>query len=418
MNFVRANIVFVIVMSLALLGALYLIYLDISIHSVITEANEVTRKSNEDFERSLRTGKNRPVDLNVKMIDEDTRILSGKVKQLQRIFGAPYRAAMLDFAKALNVTEDDLRGKMKRLYEDENNKIKTPEKLVPLLFQELAKEKKLTPEQLDSIFRKTFAEKVQKKTLENLDRDLHVGRILLGVSLGLSRQMVPTVAWDYLRTLQAELSRRGLIPGVKSLAGVQNFTYNEFVVRPPSGADVEDILEVFPIYEDLFCSRMEKTGIVEVVSLTRSPRQPQVVADVFREYRFEMTFRGSTESVREFCKRLLEAHKENRVYILNWVSIVADDSIREVEEARKNLSSSARNPEENMSSDPGSTRENRRRSRRSRKKKQFYAASERKIDPGSKDYAKVLIGAGKNVTATIKFSYFIYVGERLSGNRN
>ena len=428
MNFIRANIVFVIVMSLATVGALYLIYLDISIHSVITEANEVTRKSNEDFERALRSGRNRPVDLNVKMINEDTRILTGKVKQLPRIFGSPYRNAMLKFASALNVTEDDLRERLRKLFEDENNKVKTPEILVPLLLQELAKEKKISPDEIKKIFNTVFIPEAQKNTLENLDKT-NSGYVPLGIALGLTRQMTPTVAWSYLREMQGILYTRRLIPGVKTMTGVQNFTYNEFVERPPSGEQVEDILEVFPIYEDLFNVRMRRSGaakdvsntfqIGEILSLQRVPRQPQIVADVFKEYRFEMQFRASMGSVREFIKRLLEAHKENRVYILNWVSVTADDSIREVSDLRTKLASSRGGQNEDISRDSGDRGRRSSRSKKSRRVKTVYSSDGEDADKSfSADYAKVVIGAGKNVTATIRFSYFIYVGERLNRNRN
>ncbi|MBO5725087.1 MAG: hypothetical protein J6S58_09690 [Lentisphaeria bacterium] len=419
MNFIRTNIIFVIVMSIVTLGALYLIYLDISIHSEITEANQVTQTSNSEIANAQKKPKSRgkamPGDKDVEAIKDDTRILMGKTRDLQRIFGNPYRNPMLSFAKAIKVTEDYLREKLKALYEDEKNKVKTSEILIPLLLKEVAAEKKIS--NIDEIFRKVFVKQAQNLTEENLESSPSSGHVLLGLSLGLSRQMTPTKASIHLNMMQGKMFSQYLIPGVKTLAGVQNFTYNEFVQRPPSGEQIEDILEMLPIFEDIFRVRMRKIGIGEVVSFRRLSVFPTVVSDVYREYKFTTTIRGPIDSVRKFIRNLQKAYEDNHVYVVTWVKVSSDDSAREIDELRKLLEST----DDNVNArELGSVKTIRKKSSgsrgRSARNRRGSSSGDNTGSPASrKDYAKVLIGNdANNVTAEISFSYYIYVGERIN----
>lgn len=425
MNFIRANIVFTIIMSLALLGAIYLIYLDISIHSVITEANRVTKESNEQFERSLRGGKNRPGDLNVKMINEDSRILTGKVKSLQRIFGNTYRNAMLKFASAVNCSEDELHIWLKEICDDEKNKMKSTEGLIKLLLDKIVQEKKLKIEKVSELFRKNFIDEAQKRTVEDVDENK--GYVFLGLALGLPRRMTPTNARERLNQTQGQMLLQYMIPGVKKLSRVQEFTYSEFVEKTPSGQQVEDILEMLPVFEDIFRFRMKESGLSDVLSFSRESDVPGVVSEVYREYKFKTEVAGSIDSVRKFVRLLLDAYKDNHVYVINWVSIVAKDSVKEIENLKSKLPESMEDSDEfdlsslrtreqkrNARSSKSSRRRRSSSSSSSSKKKAFTAVK----DPASKEYGKVLIGADRNVTATIHFSYFIYVGERINRNKN
>lgn len=409
MNFIKSNIIFTIVMSLTLLGALYLIYLDISKHSAITEANHVTSQSNQEFDSALRKGANRPVDLNVKMINEDTEILKVKAKELQRIFGNTFRNPMLKFAASVGETEDNLRKMLRELYEDEKNKVKTSQVLIPLLLDNVAKNKKLSRDRVNELFKNNFINEAQKRTIEDLD--FVNGHETLGLALGMSRQMVPTIAGVHLRLMQGKMLRQYLIPGVKTLEGVQNYTYNQFVQRPPSGADVEDILEMLPIYEDIFRFRMKAAGLTDVISFKREGF-PTVVSDVYREVKFEATVRGSIDSVRKFAHLLQNAYRDNHVYALTWVSITGDDSVREVQELRSKLADTEKN-QQNVLAD-----RTKRRKRSPRSTRKRNTAMLRKLDPSNKEYGKALIGVGKSVTASVKFSYFIYVGEKITRNKS
>ena len=419
MNFIRTNIIFVIVMSIVTLGALYLIYLDISIHSEITEANQVTQTSNSEIANAQKKPKSRgkamPGDKDVEAIKDDTRILMGKTRDLQRIFGNPYRNPMLSFAKAIKVTEDYLREKLKALYEDEKNKVKTSEILIPLLLKEVAAEKKIA--NIDEIFRNVFVKQAQNLTEENLESSPSSGHVLLGLSLGLSRQMTPTKASIHLNMMQGKMFSQYLIPGVKTLAGVQNFTYNEFVQRPPSGEQIEDILEMLPIFEDIFRVRMRRIGIGEVVSFRRLSVFPKVVSDVYREYKFATTIRGPIDSVRKFIRNLQKAYEDNHVYVVTWVKVSSDDSAREIDELRKLLGST----DDNVTArELGSVKTIRKKSSgsrgRSARNRRGSSSGDNTGSPASrKDYAKVLIGNdANNVTAEISFSYYIYVGERIN----
>ena len=100
MNFLKKNIIFTIVAVITILGSLFLIYLDWTKHVAITEANTITQESQVKFDAAFKSG-NKPVDFNIKMIQDDTAELRKRTSALQRIFGKPYRKALLTFAASL-----------------------------------------------------------------------------------------------------------------------------------------------------------------------------------------------------------------------------------------------------------------------------------------------------------------------------
>ena len=75
MNFVKKNIIFFVVCSLTLLASLYLIYLDLEKHSLISKANTETEESRQKADKAYKSKGNRPVDPNVKMIASDTEVV-------------------------------------------------------------------------------------------------------------------------------------------------------------------------------------------------------------------------------------------------------------------------------------------------------------------------------------------------------
>ena len=124
MNFLKKNIIFTIVAVITILGSLFLIYLDLTQHDAISEANRITQESQEKFDAAFKSG-NKPVDLNIKMIQQDTEELKKRTVALQRIFGKPYRKALLAFAASLKVSEDELYVRMATHFENKMNWVQT-----------------------------------------------------------------------------------------------------------------------------------------------------------------------------------------------------------------------------------------------------------------------------------------------------
>ena len=242
MNFIKKNIIFSIVAAVTILGSLFLIYLDWTQHTAISEANAITQDSQQKFDEAFLKG-NKPVDLNIKMIKEDTAELEKRTAALQRIFGKPYRKALLGFAASLKVSEDELYARMKKLFEADTNTAKTADALIPLLFAELEKEKKLPKDSIKNNQFMKFVSDVFLETVEKADRNelIATGYDIMGSALGLQRMMGLSQAHKYLNNMQNEIRLRGLIPGVNSLETVQNCS--DFSVQrsgsrhPQHGAD-------------------------------------------------------------------------------------------------------------------------------------------------------------------------------------
>lgn len=420
MNFIKKNIIFTIVAAVTLIGALFLIYLDWTKHDAISAANLVTQDSQQKFDDAFRKG-NKPVDLNIKMIQNDTEELRKRTSNLQRIFGKPYRKALLNFAASLKVTEDELYARMKKLYEGDTGTAKTADALIPKLFEELEKDKKLPKGSIEKKQFMKFIAEVFAASMEKYE-SVSTGYDILGVALGLPRVMSPSRAHVYLSEMQSRIRSQRLIPGVDSLETVQNFTFNKFVQTFPSNEDVLDILETMPIFEDIF-RRMEASRLERVENFQRQGPPTKINGDKYLCYNFNATILGTMESIRNLLNNFLNAYKDNQVYVVTWVSMTSDPSSKEVEEVRNKLfgtdrsqASSAQPAEEPPRQGP------RRRQRRRRPGpaagpqivagRIFRIVSEEEAE-AQPDYGAVVIGKERIVRAEIRFKYYKFIGDRL-----
>lgn len=431
MNFLKKNIIFTIVAVITVLGSLFLIYLDLTQHEAISEANTITQESQEKFDAAFKSG-NKPVDLNIKMIKEDTEELKKRTSALQRIFGKPYRKALLNFAKALKVSEDDLYERMRKLFEEDTSSAKTADALVPLLFAELEKEKKLPKDSIKNNELMKFISDVFEDTVEKPDENelerIRTGYDFMGAALGIQRTMSPSKAHVYLSQMQSEIRSRGLIPGVNSLETVQNFTFNQYVQTFPSHDAVVDILNTMPIFEDIF-RRMRNSRLDRVLDFKRIAPPAKINGDKYLSYEFSAQVYGSMDSIRDFLNNLLEAYKENRVYVVTWISMTSEGSSAEVEQLKSQIfgheTNSSQQGDEMEPGEPGprSRRNNLRRRQgpprrrppvagQSSTGRMFRILTEEEAE-AMPDYGKVRIGNDPNVTATLRFKYYVYVGDSL-----
>jgi len=419
MNFIKKNIIFSIVVAITLLGSLFLIYMDWTLHESITEANATTTKNYDDFNKAFGWTRGRdkerdkkimlPVDSNIEMIKSDTEELRKKTAQLQRIFGNPYRKNLLRFAAALKVTEDDLLERMKKLYNDDNEKNKSAEVLIPKLFAGLEKDKKISAADIKKEYEK-FISAVQMETVEDFP-SLSAGYDILGEALGLSRTMSSSIAHVYLRQMQRKILSQRLIPGVKKLEVVENFTFNQFVQTFPSPENVVDILNTMPIYEDIF-RRMSASRLENVTAFSRLGQPVKFGGDKYMSYEFSTTVTGTIDSVRDFINSLLDAYKENRVYVITWVSLSSPESSAEVDAVKKIYESNSSNSlAQNDPQQRGSSR-----AENSGNQQVFFkhvgqiSESEAEMQ---QDYGSVLIGKNRNINAVLRFKYYRFIGERL-----
>ena len=265
MNLLKKNIIFIIVCVVTVIASGYLIYLDLAKQSDVMAANEETQKSSDESANAYKKG-NKPVEQNVDMIHADTEALKQKTNALQRIFGKPYRKAMIAFATAIKSSEDELYAKFSALFNDEKEKVKTADILVPKLLELLGKEKNISKTEMDNAFKKFIAD-LQLETVEDLT--YNSGYFLLGAALGLQRTMSASMTHVYLTQVQKKINDQRLIPGITSLPTVQDYTFNQFVQTFPSGDAIQDILYTMPIYEDIF-NRMKKSRLLLIDAFSRT----------------------------------------------------------------------------------------------------------------------------------------------------
>ena len=456
MNFLKKNIVFTIVAVITILGSLFLIYLDWTRHVAISEANAVTQESQNKHNNAFKSG-NKPVDLNIKMIHDDTAELRKRTSSLQRIFGKPYRKALLTFAASLKVSEDELYERMKKLYElpdkdlytrmkklveasddefykrmkpqfetDDGVVKKSADVLIPLLFADLENEKKLPKDSIKNNQFMKFVSDVFLDSVEKVDKNelIGTGYDILGTALGLQRTMSPSKAHVYLSRMQSEIRSRGLIPGVNSLETVQNFTFNQYVQTFPSNEAVIDILNTMPIFEDIF-RRMRNSRLDRVEEFRRIAPPTKLNGDKYLSYEFSAKVVGTMDSVRNFLNNLLDAYKDNRVYVVTWVSMTSEGSTAEVEQLRNQLyghETSNAQPGDDMAPPEEGRRRNSRRRRNSNRRppvagqtssgRVFRILTEEEAE-ALPDYGQVRIGKNLNVTAVLRFKYYNYVGDSL-----
>lgn len=417
MNFIKKNIIFTIVAAVTLIGALFLIYLDWTKHDGISAANLVTQESQTKFDEAFRKG-NKPVDLNIKMIQNDTEELRKRTAALQRIFGKPYRKALLNFAASLKVTEDELYARMKKLYEGDTGTAKTADALVPKLFEELEKDKKLPKGSIEKNQFMKFIAEVFSSSMEKYE-SISTAYDILGVALGLQRDMSPSRAHVYLNEMQSRIRSQRLIPGVDSLETVQNFTFNKFVQTFPSNVDVLDILETMPIFEDIF-RRMETSRLEKVERFQRQGPPVKINGAKYECYYFSTTVTGTMESIRNLLNKFLDAYKDNHVYVVTWISMTSEPSSREVEEVRNKLFGTEHSQVAALSAEemnPGRRRSKKRRygggaSPQIVAGRMFRIISEEEAE-AQPDYGAPVIGKNRIVRAEIRFKYYKFIGDRL-----
>lgn len=438
MNFFKKNIIFTIVAAITLLGSILLIYLDWTKHDAVTAANELTQKSENEFNAAFQKG-NKPVALNIQMIKQDTEVLRAKTTELQRVFGKPYRKALQQFAASFKVpkddkapaegedgkpvpeekvTEDDLYRIMRELFENGENTVKTADVLIPKFFAALEKEKRLKHDDVIASYRK-FLSDVQLETVEDF-LTLEAGYDILGAALGLPRTMSASMAHVYLGQMQHKIRNQRLIPGVTTLGTVQKFTFDQYVESFPSVDAIRDILDTMPVFEDIF-RRMTRARLTRVEDFTRE--NVVKVSDKYTVYNFKTTVIGPMKAVREFSNSLLNAYKDNRVYAITWVLLTSEDSANEVESERKLLfPDSGRN--EQLETEPVFGRNPRSRGRvrnnAPRRNAPAFAAGAALRRPPSEmeaemqpDYGSTVIGISSNVKAEIKFKYYVFTGDIL-----
>lgn len=453
-TFLKKNIIFFIVFAVIMLASLFLLFLDVTMYSEISELNTQTDNANRTL-NDYRKKQDKPVETNVKAFDEDKENLLKRTVQIRRYFGAPYRKFLLEFAEECGIDESTLLAEFKKHFDEYKVKIsaenessladilnrpphtvsdriffefmdKYREGLALILTRRNAEAKKNNNDGEEKEIVKADAKDLQKIntayrhffdnilkdplfTVENLvPSDPLLKRRteedIFACALGLPRTKPQLLSQSYLGEMQRAFVSKQLFPGVKDLETVRNFTYKDYVTQPPAFQAIPEIMLAMPVYEDI-ARRLRSVENLILTDMSKTNPAPTNGNDKYLSYRFKIKVTCTMDGLRDLVNKLHGAYTDNRVYIVRWVSVTGT-SEDELGELKKILESSE------GSTAPATARRRNYRSR-NRTRSAEQSAISPYLDSLNLKYASRVVGKQKEISAEIDFDYCIYVGERV-----
>lgn len=452
-TFLKKNILFFSVFVVAFAISLFLLVLDISLFAEIQEGQQKIKETTEKYNKE-RDSKVMPVKQNADKIQEDTAELKLQVLELQRKFGLQYRKFLLQFARETGIDESTLISEFKKHFDEYKVKNadreeslaellnrppnhlkdqvffafmdKYRERLALILSRRAAEmeAKKKTQEyneenvkvrdadkaKIQNAFARFFTAMISEPlfTVENLTPGderarRRVQEDIFASALGLPRTKSALDCFDYLLDMQREFVAKRLIPGVTDLETVRSFTYDKYVTDNPRSSEIPEILLAMPVFEDV-ARRLRSVRDIEVTEMSKSGPSPAPASDKYIRYTFKLKVNCTMSSIREFVNKLHEAYKDNRVYVVRWISVSAG-SENELAELKKIL--------EDQSGNTGNVRLGQRGNMRFDRNAAGATGIAPYLESLDPKYATAIVGKGTGVTAEIDFDYYIYIGERV-----
>ena len=390
MDFVKKNMVLVVTLTLSLGVSAFLVY----------EAVVATREMNKSMAKvdELKTEIQKlnnqniiPKQDNLDKIIRDKQLVVAKKRQLQTIFGNPYRNAVKRMASALGMSEEDLRGKWRTTFLEEANKGSTRALIFENFFNNFGRAKK---EKAFAAFKNAL-----KGTVEPLNNANINGCIM--EALGVPRQMEPLVCKkflsDMLHNLVAYMEDTGKKDGTPFLFGngsgkdskVKFLTFDKYEGETlPMPEQVPYIFKHLKLIEDLLF-RIKAAGLSRLLAISRSNMIGSVPAENYLAFTYTIKVQGSLDSVRTLVNSLLEAYKDNEVYVIR--SMTMEDVVDEGEAVFSQSAGKSSAGATTRSGDRGKS-----------------------VDTGTPiERNVVLIGNSDEVTAKITFDYILFTGNNL-----
>ena len=454
-TFLKKNIIFFIVFFVIVLASLFLLFLDITLLGEVGELKEKTNNANTSLE-NFKKSKDKPVDTNAEAFDEDKKNLEVKVKKIRRYFGAPYRKFLLKFAEECGIDEDTLLAEFKKHFDEYRVKTSNDsesgladilnrpphtlsdsiffkfmdayrEKLALILTKKAAEAGKKENGSEEKTIEKADAKDLQKIntayrhffenilkeplfTVEDLvPSDPQIRRRteedIFACALGLPRTKPQLFSQSYLGDMQRAFVSKQLFPGIKDLETIRNFTYKDYVTQTPTYQAIPEIMLAMPVFEDV-ARRLRSVENLTLVEMSKNMPAPIEGNDKYLGYRFKLKINCTMKGLRDFVNKLHEAHKDNRVYVVRWVSVTGN-SEGELAELKKILESG--NTENTTQLNTNRRRNYRNRSRTAVNQGELAPY----LDSLNEKYASRVVGKQEEITAEVDFDYCIYVGERV-----
>ena len=351
-RFIKNNLIFLIVMLLALAVVAVLLVLVISESGRMKRANDEVNQLKSQIEELIKQNP-APVRGNVEPITRETELYQKKVDELKVMFGGIHRPALEAFFKTLGVEEGKFREILEKAWEEDEDK-NNPGGYIRFyqLFSrgvavevesegegenesEEKKTVKLWTLPKWNLARDAFAEEYRKVTLEEL-KGTTVDEVLmqcLGIPRNFNRDgdaCMRLFMWP-MRARLADLFA-GKIPNLDGSrpervelmpeAAAFGFDFN----RPPKAdSRLDNITRNFEVIGDLG-RRIVNSKVQSLNSFYIRNNEFTFAGEQqgpFTVYHYNFSVTGKIEAVRELVKRLNEAAQENRVYLIRSIYLYA-----------------------------------------------------------------------------------------------
>jgi len=336
---VKKNMLLVVVLALSLSAAAFLVYKAIVATSDMNKymadveklKHEIQAKNAQDII---------PTDENLNMIAKDKDAVAAKRRELELIFGNPYRKAVERMAASLGMSADELRKRWKDIYLQEVDKGNPREMIFAKFFEEVGREKE---KRAISAFRNAL-----RGSAESLS-DANIKGCVME-ALGVPRMVPPMVCKQFLcQTIkriapppptskdQKSAKEEGAKPsGNPSLFifgtgkddktnTVRFLTFDKYHGDSlPRPEEVPYIFKHIKLLEDMV-GRMKKAGLEGLLDISKESVMGRTVNDNYLIFTYTVKVEGKLDAVRAFANSLMEAYKDNRVYVIRSVALDEDD---------------------------------------------------------------------------------------------
>ena len=364
-----------------------------------------------------------PTKKNIEKIKEDIKYVENETLKLEEFFGAVYYKALNTFIAKLgqtpasndsekvkeqvaktkpSETESDLEEingslgsaetKLKRKFMSSWKSFIKPlikkqkkagelEDLTATEILDKFRKAKHYPEDKFNDAKTAFAEVYKQNTLEKVTKNNIDDYIVaaLGLPLNLTRISCKKFVNDIQKRLEKELKEAKLLSQSESLV-----LFNEFATIPRED-QIPYVVRYCRLYEDLF-SRLLKSNVDTLVSYRKLNGLRGTKNGDFLVLKYEIRVIASQNSARKFLNYLQDAYKDNRIYVINSISL-------------RNISSNMDNLEihngEVKSTDGVESQE------------EFYEKKNSQQESDSKQVV-ILLGASDLISMDIKLNYIVY----------
>ena len=324
MDFLKKNMLLVIVLALSLAAAAFLIY---EVVTATSDMNSSMAKV-EELKKEIQAKNAQdiiPSDDNLKMIAEDKTAVAFKKQELQKLFGNPYGKAVERMAAALGVSDSELRAHWQNTYRRETEKGNPRELILSMFFKEFGDAKEA---RAISAFKKAL-----KGSPEPLN-DANIKGCVME-ALGVQRKMQPLLCKKFLRDTIHNLDKQMTTVKKKDNPKFEFGGENDKTVKYltfakyhgdalPRPEEVPFIFKHLKLLEDMM-GRMKTAGISGLLDISRESMMGKTVNNDYLVLTYTVKVKGSLDSIRAFMNSLMEAYKDNRIYVIRALTLQEED---------------------------------------------------------------------------------------------